>query len=393
MDFDYTPEQEAFRQRIRDFLKKNLPPNAARAGTPQSGIQPDHEFLKKWQRTLADAGLLGITWPKQYGGAGLSDVELAIFNEEMAKAGAPVPNVSVFGPVMLAHANEEQKRRYLPKALRGEERWCLLLSEPGAGSDLGSVRTRADLQGDEFIVNGHKVWNSSARLADFGLMLARTDPKAPKHRGLTYMIVDMKDPGVEVRPLRQMTGGADFNEVFLTNVRVPRTNVIGRINEGWQVAIATLTNERGSLALATIVDYFNIFDDLVKMARELRREGHPVTQDPRMRQELAQFYIDLMTMKYTIYRYFTRWLKGATPGPEGSVNKLAWSELNKKMYDFAMAIQGHASQLMPGSPYAIADGRWTFGFLRSRANTIEAGTSEIHRNAIAERILGLPKGR
>ncbi len=393
MDFDYTPEQEAFRQRIRDFLKQNLPPNAARAGTPQSGIQPDHEFLKKWQRMLAEAGLLGITWPREYGGAGLSDVELAIFNEEMAKAGAPVPNVSVFGPVMLAHANEEQKRRYLPKALRGEERWCLLLSEPGAGSDLGSVRTRADLQGDEFIVNGHKVWNSSARLADFGLMLARTDPKAPKHRGLTYMIVDMKDPGVEVRPLRQMTGGADFNEVFLTNVRVPRTNVIGRINEGWQVAIATLTNERGSLALATIVDYFNIFDDLVKMARELRRDGHPVTQDPLMRQELAQFYIDLMTMKYTIYRYFTRWLKGATPGPEGSVNKLAWSELNKKMYDFAMAIQGHASQLMPGSPYAIADGRWTFGFLRSRANTIEAGTSEIHRNAIAERILGLPKGR
>jgi alkylation response protein AidB-like acyl-CoA dehydrogenase len=393
MDFDYTPEQQAFRERIRDFLKQNLPANAARAGTPQSGIQPDHVFLKKWQRTLADAGLLGITWPKKYGGAGLTDAELAIFNEEMALAGAPVPNVSVFGPVMLGHANEEQKLRYLPKALRGEQRWCLLLSEPGSGSDLASVRTRADLQGDEFIVNGHKVWNSGAHLADFGLMLARTDTKAPKHRGLTYMIVDMKDPGVEVRPLRQMTGGADFNEVFLTNVRVPRTNVIGRINEGWQVAVATLTNERGSLALATIVDYFNIFDDLVKMARELKRDGLPITRDPRMRQELAQFYIDLMTMKYTIYRYFTRWLKGATPGPEGSVNKLAWSELNKRMYDFAMAIQAHASQLMPGSPHAIADGRWTFGFLRSRANTIEAGTSEIHRNAIAERILGLPKGR
>jgi alkylation response protein AidB-like acyl-CoA dehydrogenase len=179
MDFDYTPEQEAFRQRVRDFVKKNLPANAARAGTPQSGIQPDHKFLKQWQRTLADAGLLGITWPKKYGGAGLSDVELAIFNEEMALAGAPVPNVSVFGPVMLAHASEEQKLRYLPKALRGEERWCLLLSEPGSGSDLGSVRTKADLQGDEFIVNGHKVWNSGAHLADFGLMLARTDTKAP----------------------------------------------------------------------------------------------------------------------------------------------------------------------------------------------------------------------
>ena len=316
MDFDYTPEQEAFRGRIRDFLKKNLPANAARAGTPQSGIQPDHTFLKQWQRTLCEAGLLGITWPKKYGGAGLSDVELAIFNEEMALAGAPVPNVSVFGPVMLAHASEEQKLRYLPKALAGEERWCLLLSEPGSGSDLGSVRTRADLEGDEFVVNGHKVWNSGAHLANFGLMLARTDTKAPKHRGLTYMIVDMKDPGVEVRPLRQITGSSDFNEVFLTNVRVPRGNVIGRVNEGWQVAVATLTNERGSLALATIVDYFNIFDDLVKMARTLSRDGHPVMRDPRMRQELAQFYVDLMTMKYTIYRYFTRWLKGATPGPE-----------------------------------------------------------------------------
>jgi alkylation response protein AidB-like acyl-CoA dehydrogenase len=393
MDFDYTPEQEAFRQRIRDFLKQNLPPNAARAGTPQSGIQPDHAFLKDWQRKLADAGLLGITWPKKYGGAGLSDVELAIFNEEMAKGGAPVPNVSVFGPVMLANASEEQKLRYLPRALRGEERWCLLLSEPGSGSDLASVRTRAELHGDEFIVNGHKVWNSGAHLADFGLMLARTDTKAPKHRGLTYMIVDMKDPGVEVRPLRQITGSSDFNEVFLTNVRVPRTNVIGKISEGWQVAVSTLTNERGSLALATIVDYFNIFDDLVKMARTLKRDGQPVTRDPRMRQEMAQFYVDLMTMKYTIYRYFTRWLKGFTPGPEGSVNKLAWSELNKRMYDFAMAIQGQASQFMPDEPRAIAEGRWTFGFLRSRANTIEAGTSEIHRNAIAERILGLPKGR
>jgi alkylation response protein AidB-like acyl-CoA dehydrogenase len=393
MDFNYTAEQEAFRQRIRDFVKQNLPPNAGRAGTPQSGVQADHKFLVQWQRKLYQAGLLGITWPKEYGGAGLTDVELAIFNEEMALSGAPVPNISVFGPVMLAYANEEQKQRYLRKALAAEERWCLLLSEPGSGSDLGSVRTRAALEGDEFIVNGHKVWNSGAHYADFGLMLARTDTKAPKHRGLTYMIVDMKDPGVEVRPLRQITGASDFNEVFLTNVRVPRTNVIGRINEGWQVAVATLTNERGTLALATIVDYFNIFDDLVKMARTLSRDGQPVMRDPRMRQELAQFYVDLMTMKYTIYRYFTRWLRGATPGPEGSVNKLAWSELNKRMYDFALAIQGPASQLMPGSSRVIGEGRWTFGFLRSRANTIEAGTSEIHRNAIAERILGLPKGR
>jgi alkylation response protein AidB-like acyl-CoA dehydrogenase len=393
MDFNYTPEQEAFRQRVRDFVKANLPPDAGRAGTPQSGIQADSKFLVQWQRKLYEAGLIGINWPKEYGGAGATDVELAIFNEEMALAGAPVPNISVFGPVLLAHGNEQQKSRYLRKALAAEERWCLLLSEPGAGSDLGSVRTRADLEGDEFIVNGHKVWNSGAHYAHFGLMLARTDTKAPKHRGLTYMIVDMQDPGIEVRPLRQITGGSDFNEVFLTNVRVPRSNVVGRINEGWQVAIATLTNERGTLALATIVDYFNIFDDLVKMARTLSRDGHPVTQDPRMRQELAQFYIDLATMKYTVYRYFTRWLKGITPGPEGSINKLAWSELNKRMYDFALAIQGHAGQLMPGSPHAIADGRWTFGFLRSRANTIEAGTSEIHRNAIAERILGLPKGR
>ena len=203
----------------------------------------------------------------------------------------------------------------------------------------------------------------------------------------------MKTPGVEVRPLRQITGSSDFNEMFFTNVRVPRTNVVGEINGGWRLAISTLSSERGTLALATAVDYVNIFDDLVKMARHTIRNGQPALEDPLVRQQLAQFYIDLATMKYTLYRNFTRWMKGAAPGPEGSINKLAWSELNQRMYDFAIALQGQAGQLMPGSARVIAEGRWTFGFLRSRANTIEAGTSEIHRNAIAERLLGLPEGR
>jgi alkylation response protein AidB-like acyl-CoA dehydrogenase len=393
MDFNYTQEQENFRQRVRAFVKDHLPANAGRAGSPQSGAQADHQFLREWQRKLYDAGLLGISLPKEYGGGGMTDVELTIFNEEMARAGAPVPNISVFGPVLVAHCNEEQKHRYLKKALSGEERWCLGLSEPGAGSDLGSLKTRAELVGDEFIVNGQKVWNSGGHYADFCMLLTRTDPKAPKHNGLTYMIVDMHDPGVQVRPLRQITGSSDFNEVFFTNVRVPRTNVVGRINEGWRVAIATLTSERGTLALATIVDYFNIFDDLVKLARKLSRDGEPVLQDPRARQQMAQFYIDLSTMKYTLYRNFTKILRGGSPGPEGSISKLAWSELNQKMYDFAQAMQGPAAQLMPGSARVVEEGRWAFGFLRSRANTIEAGTSEIHRNAIAERLLGLPKGR
>jgi alkylation response protein AidB-like acyl-CoA dehydrogenase len=393
MDFSYTEEQERFRQRVRDFLRDNLPKDAGRAGSPQSGAQADHAFLSKWQRKLYEAGLLGLTWPKEYGGAGATDVELAIFNEEMARAGAPVPNISVFGPVMLANGSEEQKRRYLRPALAAEERWCLGLSEPGAGSDLGSVKTRAELAGDEFIVNGQKCWNSGAHQADFCMLLARTDPTAPKHRGLTYMIVDMKSPGVEVRPLRQITGSSDFNEIFFTNVHVPRANAVGGINEGWRVAVSTLTNERGTLALATAVDYFNIYDDLVKLARETRRNGRPVLEDPGVRQQLAQFYIDLATMKYTLYRNFTRWMKGAAPGPEGSISKLAWSELNQKMQEFALWMQGPASQFVPGEPRAVAAGRWAFGFLRSRANTIEAGTSEIHRNAIAERILGLPKGR
>jgi len=393
MDFNYTEEQEAFRQKVRDFVTHNLPKNSGRAGSPQSGAQADREFLIQWQRKLYEAGLLGVSWPREYGGGGKTEMELAIFNEEMAKAGAPVPNVSVFGPVMLAHGSEEQKQRYLRKALSAEEHWCLGLSEPGAGSDLGSLKTRAELVGDEFIVNGQKCWNSGAHHADFCMLLTRTDPKAPKHLGLTYMIVDMKTPGVEVRPLRQITGSSDFNEMFFTNVRVPRTNVVGEINGGWRVAISTLSSERGTLALATAVDYVNIFDDLVKMARQTTRNGQPALEDPLVRQQLAQFYIDLATMKYTLYRNFTRWMKGAAPGPEGSINKLAWSELNQRMYDFAIALQGQAGQLMPGSARVIAEGRWTFGFLRSRANTIEAGTSEIHRNAIAERLLGLPKGR
>jgi alkylation response protein AidB-like acyl-CoA dehydrogenase len=385
LDGDYADDDERAVGEKIDRLLSQFPP----------ATTPEREFLG----AQFDAGLAWVHFPEGYGGLGLPRRLQPVISRRLQKAGAPhggARNAIGYGmaaPTILTMGSEDQRRRYLRPLFTCEEIWCQLFSEPGAGSDVASLATRAVRDGDEWVINGQKVWTTLAHTSKFGMVLARTNPDAEKHKGLTYFVVDMHAPGVEVRPLRQMTGGADFNEVFLTNVRVPRTNVIGRINEGWQVAVATLTNERGSLALATIVDYFNIFDDLVKMARELKRDGLPITHDPRMRQELAQFYIDLMTMKYTIYRYFTRWLKGATPGPEGSVNKLAWSELNKRMYDFAMAIQGHASQLMPGSPYAIADGRWTFGFLRSRANTIEAGTSEIHRNAIAERILGLPKGR
>jgi alkylation response protein AidB-like acyl-CoA dehydrogenase len=396
MDLSFSPDQERFRQRVQQFLRDNLPSGWGKGGGRPPGMS-QIDFLKDWQRRLNDNGLLGMAWAKEYGGQGASQVEMAIFNEEVARFRAPGPlnvlGMSMAGPTIITHGTDEQKRRYLPKILNCEEIWCQGFSEPNAGSDLASLKTRAELKGDEFIINGQKVWTTLGHIADMCMLLVRTDPDAPKHRGLSYLLVEMRSPGITVKPLRQMTGESEFNEMFFDEVRVPRANLLGPLNEGWRVATTTLMNERGTSALATVMRYRIVFDEIVDLARSTYRNGTPSTKDPVIRQQLAQFYVDLEMMRFTAYRTFSKILKGGDPGPEGSISKIAWSELNQRMMELVMTLEGPASQLMRGSPHAVEGGRWQHHFLRSRANTIEAGTSEIQRNIIAERILGLPRAR
>src|SRR5579864_4994997 len=396
MDLSFSPEEERFRERVQRFLRDNLPPEWGKPGFRPHGMS-QIDFLKDWQRRLYENGFLGMSWPRQYGGQGASQVEMAIFNEEVARLRAPGPlnvlGLTMAGPTIITHGTEEQKKRYLPKILSCEEIWCQGFSEPNSGSDMASLKTRAELKGDEFVVNGQKVWTTLGHIADWCMLLVRTDPEAPKHRGISYLLVDMHSPGVTVKPLRQMTGEAEFNEMFFDDVHVPRKNLLGPLNEGWRVATTTLMNERGTSALAGVMRYRIIFDEIVDLARNTLRHGRPATQDPVLRQRLAQFHVDLEMMRFTAYRSFSKILKGGDPGPVGSISKLAWSELNQRMMEFVMELEGPASQLMRGSPHAVQSGRWQHHFLRSRANTIEAGTSEIQRNIIAERVLGLPRAR
>ncbi|MGE0825853.1 MAG: acyl-CoA dehydrogenase [Candidatus Binatia bacterium] len=397
MNFSFSPEEERFRLELRGWLQTHLP---AGWGTPAYKAPKGTErieFLRQWQRQLHDGGYLGLSWPKEYGGRGASMIELAIFNEEMARVEAPGPlnvlGLSMAGPTIIVHGTEQQKQRYLRKILNCEEIWCQGFSEPGSGSDVASIRTKAELRGDEFIVNGQKVWTSLAQIADWCMLLVRTDPDAPKHRGLSYILVDMKSPGVTVRPLRQMTGESEFNEVFFEEVHVPRANLVGELHNGWGVALTTLMNERGTASFGTQARFRIIYENLVELARKSQVNGQEATHDPGIRQQLAQHLIDVEILKHNCYRNFTRLLRGETPGPEGSILKLWWSELNQRMQETAMQLEGSYGQLMRESLWAIESGRWQYHFLRSRGNTIEAGTSEIQRNIIAERVLKMPKGR
>jgi alkylation response protein AidB-like acyl-CoA dehydrogenase len=396
MDLSDTREEAAFREKARTWLEANLPKGVANRGFALAIDEESVRALTDWQRRLWEAGYLGLSWPKEYGGQGASMIESAIFNEEMARVRAPAPlnelGLSMGGPTILEHGTEEQKRRFLPKILSCEEVWCQGFSEPVSGSDLAALGTRAVIDGDHFVVNGQKVWTSLGHISDWCMLLVRTDADAPKHRGISYLLVDMHSPGVTVRPLRQITGEAEFNEMFFDDVRVPRENLLGPLNGGWGVALTTLMNERATLALATVMRFRNVFDDLAELGRRVIREG-TCTLDPRViRQTLAQFYVEVESMKYLAYRNFSKLTRGGTPGPEGSISKVLWSELNQRMNEFALVLQGPRAALEEGSNHAVDDGRWQYGLLRSRGNTIEEGTSEIQRSIIAERLLRLPKG-
>lgn len=392
MDLGLTPEQRQFRDELRGWLAEHVPPPFPDRAmlAKEEGKGAYFEYLRDWQQKVHAAGWAGLSWPTAYGGRGAKLIEQAIFQEEWARAEAPplinVLGLSLIGPTIIAVGTEEQKQAHLSRILSAEEIWCQGFSEPNAGSDVASLTTRAILDGDHFVVNGQKIWTSLAHVADWCLLLVRTDPQAPKHKGITALLVDMHAPGVEVRPLRQMTGDTGFNEVFFDNVRVPVSHVLGEINRGWQTAIATLMNERAHLGTGIYVQFRRNLDQLVAHVDQRQRGGRPLREDPLVRQKLAQAYVELEIFRLTNTRALSRMQNEPVPGPEGSILKLQWSEYNQRFQQIAQELLGLDAQSA-----GFDDGHWIYNFLRCRANTIEAGTSEIQRNIIAERVLGLPK--
>ena len=398
MELTPTPEQRSFRDEVRAWLRENMPREwtarlAASSDVPRAEA---YDLLRDWQRRLHAAGFIGLTWPREYGGRGLTFMEEMILAEEMALAKAPpvlnILGIGMAGPTIIAYGTEEQKKRYLPKILSADEIWCQGYSEPNAGSDLASLQTRAVRDGREYVVNGQKVWTSLAHASDWMMLLARTDPDAPRHKGITYFLLDMHLPGVTVKPLRQITGDAEFNEVFFDGVRVHDSQVLGGVNNGWAVGMTTLMYERLALGFGLQMRLRIALDGLIEMARRAEKAGHAVTKDPVLRQKIAQLWIDTECLKYTGARAITRLLKGEMPGPEASTGKMGWVETHQRLQELAMEIQGPYAQLVKGSDWAVEDGLWQHAFLRSRANSIEGGTTEIQKNIIGERVLGLPKG-
>ncbi|MBX6378788.1 MAG: acyl-CoA dehydrogenase [Clostridia bacterium] len=396
MDFSYSPEDEAFRQELRAWVEAHLPEGWHEREVKEPYDLDEAIALRRWwERQLAEGGWLGLSWPREYGGRGAPFIHQVIFQEEMARVEAPEPfnllGVEMLGPTLILYGTEEQKRRFLPPMLRCEEMWCEGFSEPNAGSDLASLQTRAERHGDRFVVNGQKIWTSYAQYSDWCFLLARTNPSVPKHKGISMLLVDMRSPGVTVEPIRQITGRSRFNTVFFENVEVPVENVVGGVDDGWQVAMTLLGFERGTANIFRQVRFRREVEALIELAKSQRRGGRPAIADPEIRRELAQAYIEVEIMKWTLYRALSRLIKGESLGPEASIIKLFWSEMHQRMMDLALRLQGVRGQLLRGSAGAVAGGVWQHRYLESRAETIYAGSSEIQRNILGERVLGLPK--
>src|SRR5881296_2894254 len=391
MNFDFSEQEEAFRKEVRHWLETNLPDDLrGRAFASSRADRDEVRRLRAWQKTMHAAGYVGMDWPREFGGRGASIVEMVILYQEMARAESPQfvnrGGISMLGPTLMKHGTPAQQARFLPKILTAEELWCQGFSEPGAGSDLANLQTRAVREGDHFVVNGQKVWTSMAHVADWCFLLVRTDPTAAKHKGISFLLVDMKTPGITGRPLRQITGEAEFNETFFDNVRVPKENLVGRLNEGWGVAITTLAYERDLLTFIRSISLRNALQRLVKLTQSRGRNTDPV-----VRQKIAELWIGEQALQLNGYRSLTKILKGGEPGPEGSTSKLFWSHLDQELAHVATEVIGPYSQIAHGSSWAPDDGQWEFYELLARASGIRAGTSEILRNILAERVLGLPK--
>ena len=391
MDLHATPDQQAFRAELRGWLEANLPWEYGKGLPPRFGdLAEEVAFLRSWQGKLAAGRWVGVAWPEAYGGRGAGPVEHFTVQEELARARAPEMvgriGINLAGPTLLAHATDEQKARWLPRILSAEELWCQLFSEPGAGSDLASVATRATPVEGGWRLNGQKVWTSYAQFADWGICLARTEPDAPKHKGISYLVVDMHNPGVDVRPLMQLTGDAEFNEVFFSDAFVPDDCLIGPRGEGWRVANSTLSHERGTNPRQLVI-HIQLLEELLRLAQE--RGGF---DDVRLRQRLAEVYVEVRLFQLHNWRSVSRLARGLEPGPEGSSLKLYWSEMSKRLHDAGMAVLGPAAPLWKGADDNPGEGRWQRSWLYYQGASIWAGTNEIQRNIVGERVLGLPRG-
>ena len=393
MDLNLTAEEKRFRDELRSWLEANVPKDWSE--WREKPIEESFPYLKAWQRKLYEGGWAAVSWPKEYGGRGASLMQQSIFWQEMSRVEAPPManslGLGLIGPTIIAYGTDAQKKRYIPKILSAEEIWCQGFSEPNAGSDLASLQTEARLDGDHYVVNGQKVWTSYGWVGDWCELVVRTDANVPKHKGLTVLLIDMKSPGVDVRPLRQMTGESEFGEIFFRDVRVPKENVLGNVNDGWNVAVSTLMYERGSYGARLHLIFKRNIGRLIELAHTLQRNGRTAAQDPLIRQKLAQCYAEIEIMRLNQMRAFSRITATGVPGPEGSIQKIFWSELNQRVQQLAQELLGPYGQLQAGDPLAPDKGIWAYGYLRTRGNTIEAGTSEVQRNIIGHFVLGLPR--
>ncbi len=390
MDLGFTKEEESFREEVRSWLDENLPAEWRHRGVGGYREDDDEDIQRRWQRTLHDAGWLKLGWPKEAGGRGATPVMQAIYQEEMARAGAPVIlgrlGVTLLAPTLLGHGTQWQKDEYIDRILSGDLVFCQGFSEPDAGSDLAGLRTRAEHKDGRWVLNGQKTWSSGAHYADKSFLLARTTTDGEAHKGIGFFLVDMHQPGVEVRRIRQMTGGGEFSEIFLSGAEVEDRDLVGQPGDGWKIAMAVFGFERGGLAQAARFE--RAVGELAALAR-----NHGAGSDAATRQRVAQAQIEAHVFKLIGLRNLTRAEHGHPPGPEASLTKLYWSEMDKRMQELAVGLQGAYGALAPESPFALEDGRWQYGWMWAQAETIYAGSSEIQRNIIAERVLGLPRGR
>jgi len=396
MDFAYTPAEEEFRKALRLWLVDALP-----QGWAETVFEPDDEderaqFRLDWERKLHAGGWSGINWPKEYGGRGATLIERGIFAEEMARAGAPeginIIGHNLAGTTILRHGTEAQKKRFLPAIISSDEVWCQGFSEPNAGSDLASVRTRAERHGDKFIVNGQKIWTSYAQYSQWCFALVRTDPDVPKHKGLSFLLIDMKSPGISIRPLRQISGESEFNETFFDDVEVPVENIVGDINDGWRIAMTTLAYERGPEdALGRQIRFKQELDRLLAILADQKRGDGFAIDDAETRQRLARSITEVEVMRLNSLRTFSKYLNGEERGPDASLLKLYWSHAAQRMYETALDALGPLAPLAGNDRQAAGGGRFQMSWLQSKAFTIYSGSSEIQRNIIGERMLGLPR--
>ncbi|RJG02675.1 acyl-CoA dehydrogenase family protein [Noviherbaspirillum sedimenti] len=393
MNLQFTADEEAFREQVRSWIKANLPEEWKVNNVKNDRDARDH-IDQEWDRLLFKQGWAMISWPKKYGGMDATLAQQLIFYEEMAKADAPKglwQGKGLVGPTILTHGTEEQRERFIPPILRGDVVWCQGWSEPNAGSDLPNLRTKGVIDGDYLVITGQKIWSTWAHIADWCFALVRTSNTQPGHKGLTYVLIDMKTPGVTVRPIRQITKDRDYGEIFFDEARIPLSNVVGGIDKGWYAAMTTLADERTSAYFDLPIRHLRILEQLVDLARHTVRNRKPVIQDPIIRQKLAQCRIEIESFRYAVLRTVSAKIRGQEPGAESWILKVYWTEIMQRLSSVALDIEGPYSQIMKGSERAISNGHWPYYYLWMRCETIAGGTSDINRNTLAERILEMPR--